>query len=88
MTNKIDEIADQVMHWFGSADGELQLEFQSTRFNDLHRFHQTLGQDIRNEFRLWEQHWQPDLVGGVDMSPDHPDALSMKVIEEVWRRVQ
>jgi hypothetical protein len=88
MSTKINEITDLVMHWFGTADPQMQMEFQATRFADLHRFHQSIGQDIRNEFRLWEQPWEPDLVGGVDMSPNHPDALSMKVIEEVWRRVQ
>jgi len=88
MSNKIDEIAEQVLHWFGSADGELQMEFQSTRYEDLYRFHTSLGQDIRNEFRLWEQPWQPVMVNGVDIAPDHPDILSLKIIEEVWRRVQ
>jgi hypothetical protein len=88
MSVNLSEIAEQVVYWFSAADGEMQLEFQATRFEDLHRFHHTLGQNIRNEFRLWEQPWEPDLVGGVDMSPDHPDALSMRIIQEVWRRVQ
>jgi len=27
-------------------------------------------------------------VEGVDVSNEHPDAISMEVIREVWRRVQ
>lgn len=54
---------------------------------DLIKFHHTLGQDIRNNFELWRCTWYPEIVDGVDMSPEHPDAVSMTVIEEVWKTV-
>lgn len=54
---------------------------------DLIKFHHNLGQDIRNSFELWRCTWYPEIVDGVDMSPEHPDQVSMTVIEELWRTV-
>lgn len=61
---------------------------KETAFEDLIQFHRTVGRDIRNKYKLWEYQWEP-LVGddGVDYSPNHPDAISMRIIEHVWRRV-
>jgi hypothetical protein len=62
--------------------------FKNTKFEDLITYHHTLGQHIRNYYGLWETKWTPEIVDGVDMSPSHPDAISMHVIEEVWKRLQ
>ncbi len=61
---------------------------KETAFEDLIQFHNTVGRDIRNKYKLWEYKWEP-LVGddGVDYSPNHPDAISQRIIEHVWRLV-
>lgn len=66
-----------------------QREFKTTEFDKLIIYHHTIGQDIRNEFNLWSYPWTP-MIGkdGADHSPNHPDAISMRVIEEAWRQVQ
>jgi hypothetical protein len=28
------------------------------------------------------------MIGGIDCSDNHPDAISMRIIEEVWNREQ
>lgn len=54
---------------------------------DLIQYHNTVGQNIRNEFNLWEKEWIPEIEDGVDVSPDHPDAISLRVMEEVWELI-
>lgn len=66
---------------------KVALEFFETPEHMLIRYHSSLGQSIRNEFGLWENDWTPEIVDGCDMSDDHPDAISMRVIREVWKRV-
>lgn len=51
---------------------------------DLISLHSTLGRAIRNRFSLWSISWKPEFVDGVDHSPQHPDAVSMRVIEQVY----
>ena len=47
-----------------------------------------MGMYIRNAFKLWEYKWEPEPdENGVDCSPDHPDAISMRIIEDVWQRI-
>lgn len=54
---------------------------------DLIVLHNNLGRDIRNAFDLWGYKWKPELVDGVDVSPDHPDLVSQRVIERVWEKL-
>lgn len=67
---------------------EIKKEFVNTPKNKLVKFHSTLGRTIRNEFKLWETEWKPEIRDGVDYSPDHPDQLSMRVMEEVWEKLK
>ena len=67
---------------------ESQLRFLASSEADLIQFHDSLGRSIRNEFELWSEPWTPELVNGIDYSPDHPDTISMKIIKEVWKREQ
>lgn len=80
-------IQELVEAFNGSPIGE-QFEFKHAKESELIDWHHTLGRTIRNEYGLWEHDWVPMIVEGVDMSPSHPDAISMSIIEEVWRRVQ
>lgn len=66
---------------------ELYNEFANASSDELAFYHHTIGRNIRNIFGLWEHKWEPELVDGIDYSPNHPDAISMEVIKEVHRRV-
>ncbi|WP_391560311.1 hypothetical protein [Robertmurraya sp.] len=44
--------------------------------------HLSLGMHLRNHASLWQDAWEPELIGDVDHSPDHPDAISNKVIRD------
>ncbi len=85
---KFNDIVDEITGWFYEASVTARNEFAGTPKDKLIRFHHSLGQDIRNEFGLWDYVWEPKMEGGVDVSPDHPDAVSMRIIETVWERVQ
>lgn len=82
-----NEIVEKVTEWFWEAPVEAQTKFLDTPRDDLIKYHHTLGRGIRNEFKLWEIDWEPEVVDGVDESRYHPDAVSMTVIEEVWDRL-
>jgi hypothetical protein len=83
------EMVDWVLEQFKNAPPKHQEEFKNREIRDLIMYHSTLGQAIRNHFKLWETKWKPEIdVGGVDYSPDHPDAISHRVIEAAWRKLQ
>ena len=63
---------------------EIKKEFVNTPKDKLVRYHSTLGRTIRNEYKLWDTSWTPDIREGVDHSTNHPDQISLKVMEEVW----
>lgn len=81
---KFDHIVGVVTNWLHEAPAEHRREFVSMTKEQLIGYHHTLGRDIRNEFGLWEYPWEPQLENGFDMSPDHPDSISMRIIERVW----
>lgn len=51
----------------------------------LIQYHHNLGQYIRNKYNLWETKWTPELVNGVDISVNHPDAISQEIIKMIWK---
>jgi hypothetical protein len=85
---EFDEMVLLVEAWFHKDTPNNKKEFLETPKNKLVKYHSTLGRSIRNEFKLWETEWKPDMHDGVDCSPNHPDQLSMRVIENVWDRLQ
>lgn len=83
-----EEMVNKTVELFKQSPERDQEEFITTEFDNLVIFHRTLGEVIRNYFKLWNYPWKKHIVEGVDMSEDNPDNLSMKVIEEVWRRLK
>lgn len=67
---------------------EIRKEFVNTPKTKLVMYHGTLGRTIRNEYKLWDTSWTPDIRDGVDYAFDHPDQVSMRVIGEVWERLK
>lgn len=88
MTKTREEIVEEVVGWFMDAPVEGQVDFIECSEDDLIMYHSSLGRAIRNEFKLWEIEWVPIIdETGADISPAHPDARSMLIIKEVWRRL-
>jgi hypothetical protein len=63
-------------------------EIKNCKKENLISYHNSLGRDIRNYFKLWDTEWTPEIVNCVDISENHPDAISMKLIENVWSILQ
>ena len=82
-----DSMCATVIEWFYKEPDNTREEFVKTHPKDLHKYHHSLGQRIRNEFKLWSKEWEPVLVNGVDMSEGHPDAISMRIIQDVHKRL-
>jgi hypothetical protein len=62
--------------------------FAGCKKDDLIEYHSTMGRHIRNKYGLWKNPWTPEPdSNGFDCSPDHPDSVSMKVIEDIWRYI-
>jgi len=85
--NTIKDMTNVVVTWFNKGTEEKKQEFLSTPRDKLVKYHTTLGRDIRNEFKLWDTYWSPEVIDGVDHSPNHPSQISRRVIEEVWDRL-
>jgi hypothetical protein len=90
MKRAFDEMVDEVFNWIEGEPQENIDQFLGVKEENLFMYHDTLGRTIRNHFRLWEHPWTPifQVVDGIkiDVSNEHPDAISMRVIEEVWKR--
>ena len=85
MTIANSQIVFDVLSWFNEdVEDEFIDEFMQTPRDELIMYHHTLGREIRNKYKLWTYEWTPVIIDGFDMSPDHPDAVSMKIIEDVW----
>ncbi len=82
-----EKIKKEVLEWFYEAESEDQLEFKNCPFDNLIRYHHTLGREIRNHFELWKYSWVQQIEDGIDMSPDHPDFISQRIIEDVWKKL-
>ena len=85
--DRYNEIVETVIRWIESEDKKNQAYFLNEDPNKLIRFHHNLGRSIRNEFDLWSEKWTPEIQEGVDMSPHHPDAVSMRIIKDVHERM-
>lgn len=45
--------------------------------------HNSLGRHLRNHTNLWDYPWKPEYdKAGIDHSPNHPDAISSRVIRD------
>jgi hypothetical protein len=83
-----EEQVNTVFSWLEKAPKEEQLLFKNTPKDKLIRYHHSLGMNIRNHLNLWANEWVPDIKNGVDYSPEHPDAISQRIIEAVWEKAQ
>lgn len=63
--------------------------------DQLHSLHHGYGMWIRNTYNLWHEKnphtmldYQPELRDGADYSPRHPDAVSMRIIEQLYAKLK
>ena len=49
--------------------------------------HHGFGTWIRNHYKLWEVKWEPEIRDGVDYSPNHPDSISNRIVEEFHKHL-
>lgn len=83
---KFEEMVVEVTDWLHHASEYEQRLFRNMSEDSLIDYQVSLGRSIRNHFCLWNNDWDPIIDNDVDVSDDHPDAISMRVIREVWRR--
>jgi hypothetical protein len=84
-----EEIVEDVRkEIFETWPEDAKTEFFLLEYNEksLVSYHHSLGRYIRNKYMLWQVKWEPEIKDNVDYSPNHPDAISMKIMEEVWKR--
>ena len=86
------EMINEAYSWFEQETEQFKSIFVSCTKEQLIQYHTTLGRAIRNRFKLWELDWKPEykMVGSIqyDVSPNHPDAISMRIIEAVWEKAK
>jgi hypothetical protein len=82
-----DEIVEELYQILLSSNQSTIDEFKNTPKEKLIIYHHTLGRDIRNNYKLWDIPWTPEIVDNCDISPNHPDSVSMDIIERVWEMV-
>ena len=82
------EMVKTVLKWFNNSPIRQQEEFRNTDFDNLVVFMHTLGQQIINYFSLWSYKWDKKIVDDIDESTEHPEAVTLRIIEKVWREVK
>ena len=84
-----EKMVTEVIDWFHKSDESNKSKFIDSSEYDLVGYHGSLGKNIRNHFRLWEKPWTPEIckITNCDISPHHPDQISMTVIKEVHKRL-
>lgn len=94
-----DEIVGDLEVRISLADKK---QIAAMKKDELAALHHGFGTQIRNSYGLWAgnpltEQWRINpasrtivMQGGVeiDMSPHHPDTMSMSIIEELWSRIQ
>ena len=88
----IDDIARDVLIQAKTQEAGLR-EYALLPIDELMYHHHTMGRWIRNEYGLWHdspltEAWRTNVAGrdlrnGIDYSADHPDTISMRVLERV-----
>lgn len=89
MTKMTEELIDEIVNELEkSLDKDETESLKSCPESELIMYHHSAGRYIRNTYKLWTYEWEPQLIEGVDHSPNHPDAVSMKIIKMLWDRLQ
>lgn len=66
---------------------EEQVVIGMSKYEDLIQYHNSLGRYIRNNYQLWDL-GNPYIQLHDSKDPNHPDNMSYRIIQTVWKRVQ
>ena len=82
---KEDQIIQDILN---RLHDDVKLKIQTVKKQDLIKFHHNVGTFIRNSYGLWHKNNPinkgPSVIKhGIDCSPNHPDAISMRIIEGI-----
>ena len=84
----VERVVSDTLTWMNLEVDDADMRYiAATPEDKLISLHHSLGTEIRNRSKLWLREWTPQIVNGVDMSPNHPDAISMSAIKEIWKRL-
>lgn len=87
-----DEMTEEVYSWLLNESEDIIKDFANQSETTIKTSYSHLGRMIRNKFGLWEREWSPELmeVNGVeiDVSSNHPDAISFRIVEAVWMKAR
>lgn len=78
-----DEIVNELVYGLSKQEVALLLEIP---FDDLIGLHHSVGRQIRNQYKLWDCR-NPYVETEHETSPSHPDQMSQRIIEKVWREI-
>lgn len=73
-------VGDLLLHTLTDEDKQQLMEYEQ---QELIQLHSSLGQGIRNYYRLWEPD-NPYVDSANPVSGKHPDDISFRVIEKAW----
>jgi hypothetical protein len=96
----IDNFISQIMMISPSAKEDIAYTKNISK-EEMIRLHHSVGQYIRNEYKLWNpmhpetKQWHSDraqnldvyMAHGLDCHPCHPDSVSMDILYEIWERI-
>lgn len=94
MLSTIEEIADDV---YNNLVPNKKLLLKNTPYEQMVELNCSFGKAVRIRYHLTSDHplvrtWfnNPDnhvIIGHLDVSEDHPYNVSLKIIQEVWKKV-
>lgn len=71
---------------FNNWDNKSKKEYLAVGFDNLITLHFGFGMSIRNEYCLWHPKY-PGVIKG-DLGDGHPDGISMKILEALYKRIE
>ena len=80
----IEHIAESFCKTLNTSDKEIIV---SEMNNAPHRMRGSIAQYIRNKYKLWDREWKPEIIDGVDHSPNHPENVSDKIVDRIMEKL-
>ncbi|MDE1830599.1 MAG: hypothetical protein KGI25_09780 [Thaumarchaeota archaeon] len=71
---------------FNTWDDKSKKEFLAVGYENLIMLHHGFGTSIRNIYGLWHPKYPGSIPG--DLGDGHPDGISMKIIEGLYKRIE
>ena len=77
------EIANDFYQTMDNVERQFVKDIPDRKFMEL--YSDTVGQFIRSEYHLWDRPpHRPEIIDGIDISPQHPNSISGRILENIW----